>query len=94
MTEEFNPLAEILEVAKQQKKRVQMMLDKEQEVGMALEATSKAVKDYQDTLALMQKMQIEFDATKKGAAPTLKSVEERVKEAMGLSERMMARHYE
>jgi predicted DNA-binding protein YlxM (UPF0122 family) len=59
--DEFNPLAEILAVAKQQKERVRLAVSKEKEINMPLDATNKVIQEYQQTLALMQKMQIERD---------------------------------
>lgn len=67
----FDPMEEMLKLAAMQKTRVDAALAKEKEVNLPLDATNKVISEYQTTLALLQKMQIDADAAKRrGGAST------------------------
>jgi hypothetical protein len=93
----FNPLEAILTLARQQKGRVELALQKEKEIGMPMEPTGRAMKEYQETLALMQRMQIEHDIAQGKKPPVVGgkvlTTEQRIAEAIQASERFMNRHH-
>lgn len=94
--EEFDPLKEILALAKQQRARIDRTLEKEKEVGMLIPGTGAALKEYQETLALMQRMQIEQELARGKIKPLTAgmSLTDRIKEAIGASERVMNKGYD
>lgn len=55
----FDPLVEIQRIAELQKARVDRFLTVEKDFPAPMEAVGKAIDNYQTTLALMQRMQIE-----------------------------------
>lgn len=83
----FDPLDEMRKLAIQQRKRVQDALAKEQEIKLPMEATGKAMKDYQDTLRALQEMQAKAQPVGGGGRP--KSVVERAAEAIAMAEQIM-----
>lgn len=78
--EGVDPVKELEELARLQKKRVGKALEKEEGMGVPIDSNNKAIAEYTSTLSALQKAQVE----KRKFAP--KPLSERIKEAMELAE--------